>query len=90
MRIPRTGSPGTTPICSFCGRPVLNDVRYGNAGEPYHRACTEPPPVTPRLTKLDPESSGETIRCGLCGVEFGESVLRTCGAAACPMGSVVS
>ncbi len=34
---------GTTPICSFCGRPVLGHPVWGHSGEPYHRECTHGP-----------------------------------------------
>jgi hypothetical protein len=33
---------GTDLICKYCGRPVLKDIVWGNAGA-YHRECTEPP-----------------------------------------------
>jgi hypothetical protein len=32
----------TDLICKYCGRPVLKDIVWGNAGA-YHRECTEPP-----------------------------------------------
>jgi hypothetical protein len=33
---------GTDLVCKYCGRPVLKDIVWGNAGA-YHRECTEPP-----------------------------------------------
>lgn len=34
---------GTTPVCAYCGRPVLSLASYGNSGEVYHFECTRPP-----------------------------------------------
>ncbi len=38
----------TTPVCAHCGRPVINNIVYGNAGEPYHYECTQPPVDYPK------------------------------------------
>ena len=34
---------GTTPICAFCGRPVLGSAAWGYNAEPYHAECTHGP-----------------------------------------------
>lgn len=34
---------GTTPICFYCGRPILGAAIYGFASEPYHAECASPP-----------------------------------------------
>ncbi len=48
----------TTPVCAYCGRPVLTNVVYGCSGEPYHFACTQPPVEIP-----EPRSWGAPVMC---------------------------
>ena len=51
---------GTTPLCGYCGRPVI-DYAVWHAGVPYHGECTHGPsgplryapmPVQPGCTPL--------------------------------------
>lgn len=45
---------GTTPICAYCGRPVLGPHEMGHAGEVYHLECTAPPHVRPQRQHQNP------------------------------------
>ena len=46
-----TGANGVTPNCQHCGRPVVGAAVYGNQGEPYHPACTQPAPTQPLASR---------------------------------------
>lgn len=32
----------TTPVCTYCARPILGLVVWGDDAEPYHSECTIP------------------------------------------------
>ena len=46
-----TGANGVTPNCQHCGRPVVGAAVYGNQGEPYHPACTQPATTQPLASR---------------------------------------
>lgn len=35
-------STGTTPLCGYCGKPVIDAITW-HAGTPYHSECTHGP-----------------------------------------------
>jgi hypothetical protein len=59
---------GTTPLCAHCGRPIASGAMqtFGNAGEPYHFECTQPPRQQASFGCVCPPTSEQTCQASMC------------------------
>lgn len=48
---------GTTPICGYCGRPIVMTAMW-SGGTPYHYECTRGPSASPTYAPMPPAKEG--------------------------------